>query len=102
MGWRVESREDPHRYIAWVDDGEDMGRLDGDPASLEELTDLIDSEAAVALTPTGPFRDVDNSGDQMGVYLFARQTVVPAPHEIIGTPPTEYAPGADLPEGAVA
>jgi len=102
MGWRVSAREDPHRFIAWEDDEGGPGRLDGDERSLEELAEIIDSDAAVALTPTGPFRDVTSSEDEVGVYLFARQAVIPWPHDIIGSLPTEYTEGADIPEGAVA
>jgi len=101
MSWRVTSREDPHRWVGWTDDEGGLGQVDGDQGSLEALADLIDSTDRVALTPTGPFRDVLGMEDQVGVYLFARQVVVPGPHEIIGTPPWENT-GAIVPEGAVA
>lgn len=102
MGWRVSARDDPHRFIAWTDEEGGMGRLEGDEPSLEELAQIIDSDAAVALTPTGPFRDVADAGDEVGVYLIARQAVIPWPHDIIGSPPSEEIDAAEIPEGAVA
>jgi hypothetical protein len=95
--WRVNSTEDPHRFVEWGDAG-----LDTDPITREELEELVDGETAVALTPSGPFRDVSTLDDEVGVYLLAVQGSLPPPHEIIGTPPTEDTEAADIPEGAAS
>lgn len=90
-------------WCAWSGGGEDGGgALSGDPGTLAELAELADGDAKVCLTPTGPYRDVRSVDDELGVYLLAVQSVIPGPHDIIGSPPWEDTPGAEIPEGAVA
>lgn len=109
MGWRVNSVESPALFVEWRDgsgiaDEEGVetepGGLGGDPGTLAYLRELIDAEVLVALTVTGPFRDVFSEDDQVGVYLLAVQGALPGPHEIIGTPPSEAT--APIPEGATS
>jgi hypothetical protein len=102
MGWRVASRGDPSRWVEWRDEEGSLGRMATDDATAALMAELIDGETQVALTITGPFRDVPDETDEVGVFLLAVQEALPAPHEIIGTPPTEDTGAADIPEGAVA
>lgn len=91
--WRVESQDDPTRYAGWGEGG-----IEADPATLADLADLVDGPYQVALTVTGPFADVTSMEDELGVYLFAVQAVIPGPFTITGTPPA--GPPADVPEEA--
>ncbi len=109
MSWQVRSTSDPGRWCGWEDaapdEGDELapvpeGTLTGDEATLDHIAELIDGEDEVALTPQGPFRDVTSMNDQVGVYLFATQVVIPPPYELIGNLPTEET--EELPEGAVA
>jgi hypothetical protein len=97
VAWRINSTADAHRWAAWGDNG-----LEADDITREELEELVDGETAVALTLTGPYRDVSSLDDEVGVFLLAMQGSIPYPHEIIGTPPTEDTEAAEIPEGAVA
>lgn len=98
MAWRINSTEDRQRWAEWPDEG----GLNADPVTRAELEDLVDGETAVALTVTGPFRDVETMEDEVGVFLLALQGAIPPPHEIIGSPPTEDTEAAEIPEGAVS
>lgn len=93
MSWRVTSEADPTRFVAWDGEG-----LVTDERTRLELEELVDSAATVALTITGPFRDVETLDDELGVFLFAMQAAVPPPITITGTPPA--GPAAEVPEEA--
>ena len=90
MSWKVAGEVDGEARV--IESAH--GQLAGDPATLAEITGLLDDGAGVMETPTGPLARTHGVGDERGAYLWAL-ALLDRPVVSGNPPPGPARPAAD-------